>query len=109
MTITELKEELQEVKYYYGHKAMFDRALSTVSKNKVLEKVARYNDLVQDAPAQLFGLYVAIYTENNTQLAVACRMRRRSSSDCMSLYTRRTTRSLPSRWIGGFRKGMSRT
>lgn len=50
---------------------MFDRALSTVSKNKVLEKVARYNDLVQDAPAQLFGLYVAIYTENNTQLAVA--------------------------------------
>lgn len=49
---------------------MFDRALSTVSKNKVLEKVARYNDLVQDAPAQLFGLYVAIYTENNTQLAV---------------------------------------
>lgn len=71
MTITELKEELQEVKYYYGHKAMFDRALSTVSKNKVLEKVALYNDLVQDAPAQLFGLYVAIYTENNTQLAVA--------------------------------------
>ena len=71
MTITELKEELQEVKYYYGHKAMFDRALSTVSKNKVLEKVSRYNNLVQDAPAQLFGLYVAIYTENNTQLAVA--------------------------------------
>ena len=71
MTITELKEELQEVKYYYRHKAMFDRALSTVSKNKVLEKVARYNDLGQDAPAQLFGLYVAIYTENNTQLAVA--------------------------------------
>ena len=62
---------MQEVKYYYGHKAMFDRALSTVSKNKVLEKVARYNYLVQDAPAQLFGLYVAIYTENNTQLAVA--------------------------------------
>lgn len=71
MTITELKEELQEVKYYYRHKAMFDRALSTVSKNKVLEKVTRYNDLVRDAPAQLFGLYVAIYTENNTQLAVA--------------------------------------
>lgn len=71
MTIQDIKDELQEVKYYYGHKAMFDRALSTVSKNKVLEKVARYNDLVQDAPAQLFGLYVAIYTENNTQLAVA--------------------------------------
>lgn len=71
MTIQDIKNELQEVKYYYGHKAMFDRALSTVSKNKVLEKVARYNDLVQDAPAQLFGLYVAIYTENNTQLAVA--------------------------------------
>ena len=71
MTLQELKEELQEVKYYYGHKAMFDRALATVSKNSVLEKVARYNDLVQDAPAQLFGLYVAIYTENNTQLAVA--------------------------------------
>ena len=51
MTIQDIKNELQEVKYYYGHKAMFDRALSTVSKNKVLEKVARYNDLVQDAPA----------------------------------------------------------
>lgn len=71
MTLQELKDELQEVKYYYGHRAMFDRALATVSKNSVLEKVARYNDLVQDAPAQLFGLYVAIYTENNTQLTVA--------------------------------------
>ena len=71
MTIQDIKDELQEVKYYYGHKAMFDRALSTVSKNKVLEKVARYNDLVRDAPAQLFGLHVALYTENNTQLAVA--------------------------------------
>ena len=71
MTIQDIKDELQEVKYYYGHKVIFDRALSTVSKNKVLDKVARYNNLVQDAPAQLFGLYVAIYTENNTQLAVA--------------------------------------
>lgn len=71
MTIQDIKDELQEVKYYYRHKAMFDRALSTVSKNKVLEKVTRYNDLVQDAPAQLFGLHVAIYTENNTQLDVA--------------------------------------
>lgn len=71
MTITELKEELQEVKYYYRHKAIFDKAMSTLPRNKTLEKVARYNDLVQDAPAQLFGLYVAIYTENNTQLAVA--------------------------------------
>ena len=71
MTITELKEELQEVKYYYRHKAIFDKAQSTLPRNKTLEKVARYNDLVQDAPAQLFGLYVAIYTENNTQLAVA--------------------------------------
>ena len=71
MTMQEIKDELQEVKYYNGHKAMFDRALSTASKNKVLEKVARYNELVQEAPAQLFGLYVAICTENNTQLAVA--------------------------------------
>ena len=45
--------------------------MSTLPRNQTLEKVARYNDLVQDAPAQLFGLYVAIYTENNTQLAVA--------------------------------------
>ena len=71
MTIEQIRKELQDIRYYYSRKAMFDRALSTVSKNKVLEKVARYNDLVQDAPAQLFGLYVAIYTENNTQLAVA--------------------------------------
>lgn len=71
MTLREVKEELQEVRYYYGHKAMFDKALATVTKNKVLDKVARYNSLVREAPAQLFGLYVAIYTDNNTQLAVA--------------------------------------
>lgn len=71
MTITELKEEPQEVKCYYRHKAIFDKAMSTLPRNQTLEKVAHYNDLVQDAPAQLFGLYVAIYTENNTQLAVA--------------------------------------
>lgn len=71
MTTEELKEELQEVKYYYGHKAMFDRAMATVSKNTVLEKVRRYNALMQSAPAQLYGLYIALYAENNTQLAVA--------------------------------------
>lgn len=71
MTAEELKEELQEVKYYYGHKAMFDRAMATVSKNTVLEKVTRYNVLMQSAPAQLYGLYIALYAENNTQLAVA--------------------------------------
>ena len=71
MTIQDIKDELQEVKYYYGHKAMFDRAMATVSKNTVLEKVRRYNALMQSAPAQLYGLYIALYAENNTQLAVA--------------------------------------
>lgn len=70
MTIQDIKDELQEVKYYYGHKEMFDRALSTVSKNKVLEKVARYNDLVQDAPAQLFG-FVCRYIHGEQH--AACR------------------------------------
>ena len=71
MTLKEVKDDLREIKYYYGHKPMFDRALATVAKNKTLEKVRGYNALIQDAPAQLYGLYVALYAENNTQLAVA--------------------------------------
>lgn len=71
MTMSELKAELQEVRCYYRHKAMFDNAIASVTKNEVLEKVERYNELVKDAPALFYCLYIALYVENNTQFAVA--------------------------------------
>ncbi len=71
MTLKEVKEDLREIRYYYEHKKMFDRALETSMKTEVLKKVERYNAYIRTATAKLFGLYVALYVENNTQLVIA--------------------------------------
>lgn len=71
MTLKEVKEDLREIRYYYEHKKMFDRAMATAMKTEVLKKVDRYNAYMRTATARLFGLYVSLYVENNTQLVIA--------------------------------------
>lgn len=42
MTKHEIKADLQDIRYYYTHKAMFDRAEDTGFKNIVVKKAERY-------------------------------------------------------------------
>ena len=71
MTMKQIQIDLQEIRYYYAHKDMFDKACNFVVKNTIIEKVGKYNEVTHDAPPRLYALYVALYTENNTQIVVA--------------------------------------
>ena len=39
MTVKEIREDLQEIRYYYTHKAAFDGAVKLIGTNSVVEKV----------------------------------------------------------------------
>ena len=71
MTMKQIQTDLQEIRYYYAHKDIFDKACDSVVKSAIVEKVGRYNTVIRGASPQMYALYVALYTENNTQLVVA--------------------------------------
>ena len=71
MTTEQIRRELQDIRYYYSHKAMFDRALDCVAKNAAVELARKYNEAVQTAPPKLYDLYISLYTDNNTQASLA--------------------------------------
>lgn len=67
VSLNKIREDLKEVRYYYGRKAVMDEAFESISTNTVLDKVFRYNDAVRTAPPRLYDLYVCLYTKNYTQ------------------------------------------
>ena len=71
MTTEQIRRELQDIRYYYSHKAMFDRASNCVAKNAAVELARKYNEAVQTAPPKLYDLYISLYTDNNTQASLA--------------------------------------
>ena len=71
MTAKQIKEDLQNIRYYYMHKASFDKAENTGFKNKVVQKAERYGRLVSEAPPRLYIVYYLLYAEGKTQYAAA--------------------------------------
>lgn len=71
MTIEKIREELQDVRYYYSRKEMFDRAKDCVAKNAAIGLAKKYGNAVRDAPPRLYDIYVTLYVENNTQASAA--------------------------------------
>lgn len=71
MTTEEIRAELQDVRYYYSRKAMFDRAKACVAKNAAVALAEKYGNAVRDAPPRLYDIYVTLYVENNTQASAA--------------------------------------
>lgn len=70
-TINSIKEDLNEIKYYYARKKMFDLMQHDVGKSAIYEKVERYNNTICKAPARLYDLYTALYVDNNSQTALS--------------------------------------
>lgn len=60
MTVKEIREDLQETRYYYTHKAAFDGAVKLIGENNVVEKVERYNKIFQKAPARMYDIHNSI-------------------------------------------------
>ena len=71
MTLSEIREDLREIRYYFTHKAAFDGAVKIIGTNAVVEKVERYNKIFQNAPARMYDLYLGLYVKGYTQEAYA--------------------------------------
>ena len=70
MTQKQIREDLKEIRYYYGRKEELDKAILTV-ENEVVQKAERYNQCVRKAAPRLFELYVELYIHCHTQAELA--------------------------------------
>ena len=71
MTTEQIRRELQDIRYYYSHKAMFDRASDCVAKSTAVGLAEKYNAAIRSAPPRLYDLYLSLYIGNNTQASLA--------------------------------------
>ena len=69
--LTAIREDLKDIRYYYAHKEVFDRASRENVCSSVIQKAERYNRIIEKAPPVLFDLYISLYMQNNTQAAFA--------------------------------------
>ena len=67
MTINQIKEDLKNIKYYYGRKKVFDNAFSSTGENDIIATLKKYNSVVVSAPPKLYDIYVSLYVNNHTQ------------------------------------------
>ncbi len=74
MTVTNIRNDLKEIRYYYARKAVFDNASQSVGQNPIVEKVRMYNDKARLASPRLYDLYISLYLENNTLESLADKM-----------------------------------
>ena len=71
MTIREIREDLREIRYYYGMSDLFKIGEQTIAPQAVLDKVDKYNKVISKAPAKLYAVYIGLYVYNNTQVVLA--------------------------------------
>lgn len=71
MTTEQIRRELQDIRYYYSHKEMFDRASDCVAKSTAVGLAEKYNAAIGSAPPRLYDLYISLYIWNNTQALLA--------------------------------------
>jgi len=67
LTLSQIREDLKEIRYYYSRKNQFDEASHQVGPNAVMEKVTKYNAIIRTASPMLYDLYVSLYLKNHTQ------------------------------------------
>lgn len=65
-----IRNDLKDIRYYYSRKNSFDKATTFLGENSVVELVEKYKKIIVSAPPKLFDLYIALYTENNTQYSL---------------------------------------
>ena len=66
-TLSIIRNDLKDIRYYYSRKEVFDKAEYNVGKTTLLEKIEMYNNAICSAPPRLYDLYVSLYLQNNTQ------------------------------------------
>jgi hypothetical protein len=66
-TISVIREDLKDIKYYYSRKALFDKAVAVTNGNEIVNKVNTYNELMKSASPRIYDLYYSLYVINHTQ------------------------------------------
>lgn len=67
MTLTQIREDLKDIRYYYARKDIFEEAFKSTGINSIVDKAKQYNDAMQTASPKLYDLYISLYIKNNTQ------------------------------------------
>ena len=67
VTLSLIREDLKNIKYYYARKKVFDEAFESTGVNDIMETVNKYNNAVKSANPKLYDLYVSLYLQNHTQ------------------------------------------
>ena len=71
LELSVIREDLKEIRYYYSHRDIFEKASRHIGEHACIEKINKYNNVVRFAPARLYELYVSMYLENNTLESLA--------------------------------------
>lgn len=74
LTLSAIRKDLKEIRYYYSRQKIFDEATKEVGGNSILEKVYRYNDAIKIAPPRFYDMYVCLYVRNYTQEALSAEL-----------------------------------
>ena len=73
LDLSVIRDDLKEIRYYYAHKEIFEKASRDIGQHSCVEKINKYNDAIKSASARLFELYVSLYMENNTLESLAAK------------------------------------
>ena len=74
ITEKQVKEDLAEIKYFYGKQEMFQKAFDVYGMCDIVKKVDKYSSMLSKLPPKLYELYLNMYVKNNTQEATASLM-----------------------------------
>lgn len=67
-SLSVIREDLKDIRYYYTRKSLFDEAsVFTGKMNEILIKVNVYNNAMVKASPRLYDLYYSLYIKNHTQ------------------------------------------
>ena len=71
ITIEEIKQDLKDVKYYFAHEALFQKALKDDAVKILIMKVYRYKEIMRGAPFDLMIIFEGLYMYKQTQKSLA--------------------------------------
>lgn len=66
-TISVVRNDLKDIKYYYSRKNLFDKAVAATNGNEIVDKVNTYNEIMKSATPRIYDLYYSLYVINHTQ------------------------------------------
>lgn len=61
MTIEEIRQDLKDIRYYYEMMELFKNTAKIIPPIATVQKVEKYNKVVEKAPIKLYILYVSLY------------------------------------------------